>query len=70
MSNPTNPPIKHLDKRVMDRYIRRGNLTDKDVQEHLAGLPDLDGQYEVVSLTGEDADDNGEDDATENNQAS
>jgi hypothetical protein len=32
---------KHLDKRTMDRYLRSGQLDEKEVERHLKGLPDV-----------------------------
>lgn len=42
--------IKHLDRRVVERYVRRGVISDKDYKQYLKDLPDLDGQYEVMAL--------------------
>ena len=43
-------PIKQLDRRVVDRYLQRGIVTDKVFQQYLKDLPDLDGKYEVVTV--------------------
>jgi len=33
---------KHLDQRVVARYIRRGKLDEKEFERHLKALPDLE----------------------------
>jgi hypothetical protein len=38
------------DIRVRERNLKNGTLTDKDVEKHVGGLPDLEGQTEPVSL--------------------
>ncbi len=30
-----------IDRRTADRYIKRGELTEKDLEKHLKSLPDL-----------------------------
>lgn len=49
---PSNslPSQKHLDRRVVERYLRRGVLTDKDFQAHLKSLPDLEGKAETIDV--------------------
>lgn len=42
--NPQNPWI--LDVRVRERNLKAGLLTEKDVEKHLAALPDLADQAE------------------------
>ncbi len=42
--------IKHLDRRLAERYLRRGVISDKDYKQYLKDLPDLDGHYEVMTL--------------------
>jgi hypothetical protein len=34
-------PIQHLDRRVVERYIKRGLLDEKDYARHLKSLEDL-----------------------------
>ena len=46
---------KVLDVRVSERYIRRGVLSQKDLEGHIKNLPDLEGEYDVVDLDASDA---------------
>ena len=39
------------DIRVRERMIKAGTLTDKDVEKHITGLPDLAEQTEPVSMS-------------------
>jgi hypothetical protein len=32
---------RHVDKRVAQRYVRKGVLDEKDYERHLKSLPDL-----------------------------
>ena len=41
---PDDTDRKLLDKRVAQRYIKKGRLDEKDWEKHLKGLPDLAGQ--------------------------
>jgi hypothetical protein len=45
---------KHLDKRVVARYIRKGTLDDKEFERHLKALPDLEEQAIPVESEFED----------------
>lgn len=60
------PAFLIWDLRVRDRNLQQGKLTPKDVEKHLAGLPDLASQCEPVGLAqpalGGDLDDEDEDD--------
>ncbi len=38
------------DIRVRERNLKSGALTDKDVEKHIAALPDLEGQTDPVTL--------------------
>ncbi len=38
---PEDNDRKLYDKRVAQRYIRKGQLDEKDYERHLKGLPDL-----------------------------
>ncbi len=38
-----------LDTRIRDRLLRSGDLTKQEVEEHLRALPDLDGDFDVLS---------------------
>ncbi len=42
-------PNKVLDRRVSERYVRRGTITEKDLERLLKALPDLEDQKDVVS---------------------
>lgn len=44
--------IKHVDVRVVDRYIRRGRLAREAYEQHLAELPDLAAEAEEVDYDG------------------
>jgi hypothetical protein len=33
--------LKHLDKRVVDHYVKDGRLTRKQYEDHLKKLPDV-----------------------------
>ena len=41
-----------LDARVQERFLRRGELTDKEVQSFLRSLEDLEEKAEESSLEG------------------
>jgi len=34
-------PLRYLDRRVVERYIKKGLLDDKEYQRHLKSLEDL-----------------------------
>jgi hypothetical protein len=36
-----DPPIRHLDRRVAERYVKKGLLDEKEYQRYLKSLPDL-----------------------------
>jgi hypothetical protein len=42
---------KLLDKRVAQRYLRKGRLDEKDFQKHLQSLPDLADQALEIDST-------------------
>ena len=56
---PDDTDRKLLDKRVAERYIKKGRLEEKDWEKHLKGLPDLAGQAVPVEsdLDDDDLDD-------------
>jgi hypothetical protein len=39
-----------MDSRVRERNLKSGALTEKDLEKNLAALPDLEGQYDPVSV--------------------
>src|SRR5689334_9859376 len=45
----SKPEEFKFDSRVRDRFLRSQVLSQADVQKHLEELPDLEGQYEVMS---------------------
>jgi hypothetical protein len=47
---------KVVDKRVAQRYVRKGVVDEKDYEKHIKGLPDLADQAAPVeaSIEGED----------------
>ena len=42
--------IKQIDRRVAERYLRRGLMADKDWKQHLKDLPDLEGKFDTINL--------------------
>jgi hypothetical protein len=46
MTQKTNQSPWTFDVRVRERNLRGGSLTEKDLEKHLAGLPDLADQAE------------------------
>ena len=55
---PDETDRKLLDKRVAQRYIKKGRLDEKEWEKHLKGLPDLAGQaVPVESDLDDDLDD-------------
>lgn len=63
---PDDTERKLLDKRVAQRYIKKGRLDEKDWEKHLKGLPDLAGQAVPVES---DIDDDDLDDDEELDEA-
>ncbi len=53
------PENKLVDKRVAQRYVRKGVVDEKDYEKHLKGLPDLAEQAVPIeaSIDGDDLDD-------------
>ncbi len=53
---------KTVDKRVALRYVKKGNVDEKDYERYLKSLPDLADQAAPVeaSIEGEDLDDEDE----------
>lgn len=45
-NNKTNQNPWALDVRVRERNLKNGLLTEKDLEKHLAGLPDLEASTE------------------------
>lgn len=39
-----------LDKRLVDRHLERGLVTEEEYQKHLGELPDLDENAEVLEV--------------------
>jgi hypothetical protein len=59
---PDNTDPKFFDKRVAQRYQRKGLLDEKEWEKHLKSLPDLAGQaMPVESDLDEDLDDEDDD---------
>jgi hypothetical protein len=58
---------KLVDKRVAQRYLRKGKLDEKDYEKHLKGLPDLADQAIPVeaAIDNDDLDDLDDEDETE-----
>lgn len=49
-THPTKTPERDLDLRVRARNLASGKLDPKTVEQHLASLPDLAAQAELVEL--------------------
>lgn len=49
-----------MDQRVVDRYVLRGELTDKDLAKHLKSLPDLTDASEALNIEESAAEGNSE----------
>lgn len=58
---------KLVDKRVAQRYLRKGVLDEKEYEKHLKALPDLADQALTIeaSMDGDVFDDEDEDDVAE-----
>ncbi len=54
---PDNTDPKLFDKRVAQRYVRKGLLDEKEWEKHLKSLPDLAGQAMPVESDLDDEDD-------------
>ncbi len=39
----------HYDKRVVERFIRSGVVKREDYEKHLAALPDVESQSELIN---------------------
>lgn len=46
---------KLFDKRVVDRNIDKGIITQDDVSEYLSSLPDMENESELLELDSEEA---------------
>ena len=53
MADAIDPKL--IDKRVAQRYVRKGRLDEKDLQKHLQSLPDLEDRAVEVDATFEPA---------------
>jgi pantothenate kinase len=49
MADTIDPAL--LDKRVVQRFIKKGQLTEKDYERHLKALPDLAEKAAPVEAT-------------------
>ena len=47
----SKPEEFKFDSRVRDRFLRNRVLSSDELQKHLDELPDLEGEYEVMSDT-------------------
>jgi hypothetical protein len=61
MADPIETKV--VDKRVAQRYVRKGLLDEKDYEKHIKSLPDLAEQALTVeaSMEGEDLSDDEQD---------
>lgn len=55
-----------LDRRVVERNIKKGLLTREEFEKHLEGLGDVAGQAEKIAATLHGRDDDHDDDVEEN----
>lgn len=44
-------PEKMFDVRVVKRNLEKGKISDKDYQNHLKSLTDMDGAFDTVDLS-------------------
>lgn len=44
--------LRHLDVRVVERYLAKGKITRADYEQFLSGLPDLSEEAEEVDYEG------------------
>lgn len=42
--------IRHIDRRTIERYIKRGAIDKKDYEKYVKALPDLAEQAEKVDI--------------------
>ncbi|MBI5497733.1 MAG: hypothetical protein HY904_22185 [Deltaproteobacteria bacterium] len=63
MATSKGMDIKHLDRRVVARYVRKGVISDKDYKAYLKDLPDLEGQYDSLALPEPSSEDDTDDEA-------
>jgi hypothetical protein len=54
---------RHIDKRVLHRYLRKGIVDEKDLEKHVKNLPDLAEQAAPVEASIEGQTHDAEDDA-------
>ncbi|MBN2802482.1 MAG: hypothetical protein JXR91_05275 [Deltaproteobacteria bacterium] len=52
---------KMLDKRVLQRNLVKGSLSQNEVNDYLNSLPDLEGEFEEIVMDGDEKDDDLED---------
>jgi hypothetical protein len=46
----TDPELFKYDVRVRERMLNRARIAEAEVEKHLAGLPDLEQQCDIVDL--------------------
>ena len=51
------------DSRVVDRYVEKGEITKKDLESHMKGLPDETENAQWVQMDLEEAELNGDENA-------
>lgn len=44
-----DPPIRIVDKRLIDRNVSNGRISRTEVEDHLKGLPDLQDQADNIA---------------------
>jgi hypothetical protein len=49
MATKSNP--MQYDKRVVERFIRAGVVKREDYEKHLAALPDVESQSEIINAS-------------------
>jgi hypothetical protein len=50
MAQTNKMELKLMDRRVMERYLRKGMLADKDVDAYLKALPDMESHGEFMPI--------------------
>jgi pantothenate kinase len=68
---PDDIDTKLIDKRVVQRYLKKGRVDEKDYERHLKALPDLAEHAVAIeaALDSEALDDEDEDDEAEEGPA-
>lgn len=47
-------PEKYLDRRIRERYLKKGLVTKKEVEQHLKALPNDEHNFELTTFAEDD----------------